>query len=349
MRILALLLIVILAAPVALGAGLQITEIDAGVDYDEAYTYRVENRDRVDSTSVAVANGSKINADILPGSNVTFTIRVENTFQGDDPDIRGVFVRASIEDIDDGADLEEESTDFDLEPGADYRFDVKFHIPTDVDSGTYDLLLEAEGDDKNETSYRTEIMLKLEVKKQGHDIRISKISLNPSVIDCSRKAKLTAEIVNAGSNPENQVALEFKSANLGINSYDRDITLESSDEASDEEKAYSKSMNIEVPAFMNAGTYPIFINLYWKNFVLFDQKTADLVVKDCQAASQPKQDTGEKEPAVIMPEEKADSEIPISAERVLNSPLFALMAAGGVLILILAGLAIFGYFRNRLQ
>ncbi|MBI4154044.1 hypothetical protein HY501_01795, partial [Candidatus Woesearchaeota archaeon] len=306
----------------------------------------------IDSASVPAANGSKIDADVLPGSNVTFTIRVENTFTGEDPEIRGVFATISIEEIDDGADLDEESLDFDLEPGADYRFDVKFHVPLDVDAGTYNTVIEAEGEDRNETLYRTELMLKLEVKKQSHDIRISNILLNPSIIDCERKAKLTAEIVNAGSNPESQVALEFKSGNLGINSFDKDIALESSDEASDEEKTHTKSLNIEVPSFLNAGTYPIFISLYWKNFVLFDQKTVDLVVRDCLGAVQQPKDTDKKQETVIViqPEGEAISGISASTESAsLNTPILVFMLAGGIAIIVLAILAVFGYLRRRAQ
>ena len=162
-----LLLFIILIAGSSLAAGLEITEIDVNVDYDEAYTYRVENRDRIDSASVPVANSTKIGADVLPGSNVTFTIRVENTFQGEDPDLRGVFATLTIEEIDDGADLEEESIDFDLEPGNDERVDIKFPIPLDVDAGTYNVIMEAEGEDRNGTSYSTKLELKLEVKSKA--------------------------------------------------------------------------------------------------------------------------------------------------------------------------------------
>ncbi|MBI2657526.1 hypothetical protein HYX08_02415 [Candidatus Woesearchaeota archaeon] len=347
------LMAALLLAPAIMAAGLQITEIDVNVDYDEAYTYRVENRDRIDSASVAVANGSKIGVDILPGSNVTFTIRVENTFTGEDPEIRGVFVTTSIKEIDDGSDLDEESLDFDLEPGGDYRFDVKFHVPLDAEAGTYDTSIEAEGEDRNGTSYNTEVTLKLEVKKQSHDIRISNVLLSPSTIDCDRKARLTAEIVNAGSNAENQVALEFKSGNLGINSFDRDISLESSGEASDEEKTHTKTLSIEVPSFMREGTYPIFINLYWKNFVLFDQKTADLVVKDCSAGSvqqQPSQGTGKKQETVtvVQPESEDSSGISTSTESTsLSTPVEVFMLAGGIAILALAVLAVFGYLRSK--
>ena len=122
------------------------------------------------------------------------------------------------------------------------------------------------------------------------------------------EAKLTAEAMNLGSNTENEVALEFKAASIGINSYDKDVSLESSDEASEEEKTYTKTLNIEVPSFFRAGTFPILVSLYWKNFILFDQKTVDLVVKDCvsgaKTTEEPKQEEKEEEVAVIQPEDE---------------------------------------------
>lgn len=347
---------ILLIASASLAAGLKITEIDVNVDYDEAYTYRVENRERIDSASVPVANDTKINVDVLPGSNVTFTVRVENTFESNGPDLRGVFVTTIIEEIDDGADLEDESIDFDLEPGDDYRFDVKFSIPIDVGASTYNVVMEAEGEDKNETLYKTEVNLKLEVKKQSHDIRITKILLNPSVVDCDRKARLTVDIINIGSNAENQVALEFKSSNLGVNSFDKDIALESSDEASEEEKTYTKTLNIEVPSFFKAGTYPIFVNLYWKNFVLFDQKTVDLVVRDCGGAARPESKKEEKkEPevvTVIQPKEEGEKETPkevITATEevsIFDSTALVSILLGGLVIIVLGILVVVGYLKK---
>lgn len=353
-QIIILIVLITLTVPLSLASGLEITEIDVHVEYDEAYTYRVENRDRIDSTTVSPTNGTSLGVDILPGSNVTFTLRIENTFQGEEPDLRGVFATMIIEDIDDGADLEEESTDFDLEPGDDYRVDVKFAVPLDVDSGTYNVVMEIEGEDRNETSYRTKLVQKLEVKKQSHDIRITNVLLSPGSVACDRKAKLTAEIANAGSNPESQIALEFISANLGINSFDSDIFLESSDEASADEKTYTKTLNFEVPSFFQSGKFPILINLYWKNFVLFDQKTAELTVTGCetQAVSEkevPQPGKTEKVEViqVEIPEEGAETENVVTATTEVPVSGYIPLMLGGFIITVLAVLIVAGYLRRR--
>lgn len=351
------LVFLVLSASASLAKGLEISEIRAHADYDDAYTYKLENRDRFFFADVPVANNSKINVELFPGSNVTFTVRIANTFQGSKPIIRGAMVKARLDGIDKGSDLDEESTDIDLSPGDDYRLDVKFSIPIDVDSGTYNTLIEAEGEDNNGTFYQTEVKLKLEVKKLGHDIRITKVFLNPGIVDCNRKTKLTAEIANAGTNDENLVALEFKSGSLGINSFDKDISLSSSDDASDEEKKYTKSLGIELPSFLKAGIYTIVINLYWNNFVLFDQKTADLVVRDCAsgtAKAEPKEDTNEGKEAVtiILPKENknAASKEPVTSTEeisILNSPILLSMLFGAFAVAVLAVFVAIGYLRKR--
>lgn len=353
----------LLASLISLAKGLEITEIDAYVDYDEAYTYRIEHVGRKNSASVPVSNNSKIDADILPGSNVTFTIRIENTFQGEEPELRGVFAAATIEDIDDGADLVEESLDFDLKPGNDERVDIKFEIPLDVEAGAYNVVISADSEDRNGTQYSAEINLRLEVKKQNHDIRIIKVLLNPSIIDCERKAKLTAEITNAGSNAESQVALEFESSVLGVSSIDKNVLLEASNEASDEEKSYTKTLNMDVPRSVKAGTYPIFINLYWKDIALFDQKVAELVVKDCGSSGlyvpENTQEGDEENEAVTIigpDDEKMASQkgefqkgelIIATKETPALNFILASMLLGGAVIIVLAMLATLGYLQNK--
>lgn len=344
MKILAILaFLVILLMTNVLAAGLQITEIEVHVDYDEAHTYRIENRERLDFATVSLVNNSKIDVDVLPGSNVTFTVRVENTLPPAGSNLRGAFVTVTIEEIDDGADLEDESSDFDLEPGDDERVDIKFNIPLNVDAGAYNVIVEADSEDRNGTSFNSKLNFKLEVDKQSHDIRITKAILNPSILDCDRKTKLTAEIMNLGSNMENEVALEFKAAGIGINSYDKDITLASSDEATDEEKTHTKTWNIEVPDFFKSGNFPILVNLYWKNFILFDQKTLDLVVKDCSPKpSMPKDEknnnNNSEQVIVIQPEEEQienqskqeDFVIATKEVSILKSPVLLLAVFGGL-------------------
>ena len=274
----------------ALANGLSIKDARISVDYDEAYTYRLEHKDRLSSES-GLGNGSTIKAEILPGSAVTLTFWIENTFPNNGIDISGILPKVTIKDLDDDSDVEIEDSDIDLDAGNDARVDINFLIPLDADAITYDLLIEAIAE-KNNTDYDTEFLLKMPVRRQSHDIRITSASLNPGIIQCDRKIALSAKIANAGSSEEPDLALEFKSTALNINNYEDRIYLDSSDDASIEDRSFEKTINFEVPKFVKAGKYPVMVNLYWKKYILFDRKQVDLIVRDCETAPNAQSSSG---------------------------------------------------------
>ena len=293
MKRLAIFAMLILAViPFSLAQGLKFGDTELRVDYDDAYTYRLEDKDRIDFAT-GYGNGSRVNAEIFPGANLTFTVWVENTFTDNDDEINNVFVTVTVRDLDDGSDVEEDSLEYDLPGGEDERYDIIIPVPLEVDTGLYDVEMIAEGDGNNGTSFASELNFKIEVKKQSHDIRIIKAIISPGSATCGSTVKLTADIMNLGSNFENEIAVEFKSGALGINSYSKDISLESSNDAPEDEKIYTKTLDIDIPSFFKSGIYPVFVNLYWKNFVLFDQKIVDLNVKNCADAQDNNQNNGQ--------------------------------------------------------
>ena len=280
--IFAALFMVLLAAGIS-ARGLEITDMRMSVEYSEAYTYQLEFNQRA-SYAPGLTNNSRIKADVFPGDNVTFTVRMENALRGSGPEnrMRNAFVKVTIKGIDGGSDIDQESDNYELEGGDDTLTDLKFPLPFDAATGTYDVLVDAQSDGRNGTFYFTENKLKLEVKKLSHDIRITKSQLNPAILDCAtRKTRISAEIMNLGSNDESEMALEFKSNELGINSIDRSIQLISSNDANDDEKKYIKALPIEISPNMEARIYPVFVNLYWKGSILFDQKRMYLDIRNC--------------------------------------------------------------------
>ena len=345
------LMFMILIAMASLAQGLEITRVDAHVDYDDAYIYRIEQEQKAtrrNSALVDVANGSKIDVDVFPGSNLTFTVTVENKFQGDEPILRDIFTKITIEGGSKGSDLKEENGNFDLEPGNDGKADVTFSIPFDINEGMHNVIIESEGEGKNHTFYKAEIRLKVNIKKLAHDLRVSKVSLSPDTVYCNRKVTLTAEISNAGSNLEREVALEFRVPSLNFDSYDRNIFL-SSYELDDEKLTHTKTSLIEVPSFFKSGTYPVFVNLYWENFILLDQKTANLVVKDCPYGAKEMPKEANETVLIQPPENGVQKEIITATEEVsvFDSPaILSALLGGGFIIFIISILVIFGLLRR---
>src|SRR3989338_503372 len=66
-------------------------------------------------TSKNLDDGETIDDEAEPGDTVEFRIEVKNNFtDAEDLDIEDISVEVTIEEIDDGDDLDEESSDFDL-------------------------------------------------------------------------------------------------------------------------------------------------------------------------------------------------------------------------------------------
>lgn len=345
----------LLLAAVSLAAGMGITRLDARVDYGDAYVYRIEQEQSFTRKSFAITplvDNSRIDVDVFPGSTLAFTLTLENTF-AISPEIRNIVTKITIEGKH-GDDLEETSTDFSLEPGYTAKADVKFYIPFEIVPGTHNVNIKVEAVG-NRTSFIKQINnLKLDIKKLSHDLRITKVSLSPSMVSCSRKAMLTAEIANAGSSNEENIALQFKAQSLGLDSFDRYITLSASSDEPELMK-HLKTATVEVPKFFEAGRYPITINLFWRNFIIFDQKTVDLIVKDCpvsskknEAALEPSNKT--QESLVILPKE-TNKEAPIQEVitateefSTLNSPVFLTIFIVLIIASMFAGVVLFVKF-----
>lgn len=340
--------------------GLEITDMRMSVEYDEAYTYQLEYHTYV-NYAPELTNNSKISADVFPGGNVTFTVRMGNTLSGSGPEsrIRNAFVKVTIAGIDTGSDIDGESDTFELEGGDDTLVDIKFPVPFDAATGTYDVFIDAQGEGRNGTFYFTENKLKLEVKKLGHDIQIVKSQLNPSILDCTnRKTKISADIMNLGSNDEDDMALEFRSSELGITSIDRGIPLISSNDANDEDKKYTKILPVEISPTIRPGVYPIMVNLYWKGTILFDREILNLDLRDCGSAviqNQTVQNTNqntESTPNQAIQTGNSDntgSSHLLQNISISSTPALVWVVLGAFVIFVLVIVVIFGYSRKGKQ
>jgi hypothetical protein len=227
-----------------------------------------------------IKNNSKIKQDAKPGDEIEFKIKVKNTYTKDeDLDIENIEVRITIKDIDDGDDLEEESSEFDLDAQDDKKLTLKFKIPYNVDEDNYDVEIEVKGEDENNTEHELIWNLQLEIDKEKHEVIIKRADLSPTTLICNKKSNLNVEIINIGSNDEDDVKLEIKSTKLGIDSTTMDIEL--SEDPDD--NMYDKRIPISLTNDFVAGIYPIFIKLY-RDSKLDDSKTVNLIVKDCKQA-----------------------------------------------------------------
>mgnify|MGYP001169426471 CR=1 FL=1 len=286
-------------------------------------------------------NNTKIKKDAEPGDELEFIFKVENFFTDDeDLEIEDIEVEITIQDIDDGDDLEEDADEFDLDAGKDEKVKIKFDVPLEVDEDTYDVIIDVEGEDENGTAYNIRWELELDVDKEKHEIRILRASLTPTTIKCQRTVSINTELINTGSEDEDDVTLEVLNGELGINS----ITTGELDEGTDDNR-----MNKLVTASINSdavsGIYPITVNAYYGSN-LAESKTLNLEVQECELVKEVKKEVRaevkEEKPRVevIIPEPKVEEkpEAPIEISFTDTDEYLTLLA---ILIVIFLGTVIF--------
>ncbi len=219
-------------------------------------------------------NGEKISRDAKEESNIEFKVEVKNIW---DKKIEDIEVTVTIKDIDDGDDLEEEDNIDDLEPGNSDDVDFDFDLPLKVDDDNYDVKINIKGKDEDNNIHQIEWELTLEVKKDKHNIIITKSYLSPSTVSCSRTTNLRIDLLNLGRDDED-VKLELKSSDLAINFQKDDIELET---GTDNDAKYETAFRFTVPERIKAGTYPITLKTYYNQDQLSDTKQVNLIVKEC--------------------------------------------------------------------
>jgi len=239
-------------------------------------------------------NNTKIGKDAAPGTKVEFKLEIENMFTDDeDLEIEDIDVEITIEDIDDGDDLDEDADEFDLKQGKNEDLSIEFEMPLEIDEGIYDVIIIVEGDDENSTTHEILWNLELEVEKETHEVRIIRADVTPSTLACQRQVSINTEIINTGTDDEDEVVLEITSPEIGINSVTSGIEL---DEGT-EDNRFKKEILESISADILPGTYPITISAHYDS-TLSEEKTINLNVDECELTKTVKKDVKEKKPAV---------------------------------------------------
>ncbi|MBI1934990.1 hypothetical protein HYS31_00980 [Candidatus Woesearchaeota archaeon] len=252
-------------------------------------------------TSNNLHNGDTIREEAKPGDNIEVRVEVENNFtNAENLRINDIVITVNIEEIDDGDDLEEESNEFDLSTQSTKRSTLKFQVPVEVEEDSFDIVINAEGTDRNGTDHSTEMRLRLDVDKESHKLIITRKSLAPSAVACNRKnVQLGVGLLNIGSEDEEKVTLSIVSPDLGID-FSEDVgELESG--SVDEDTSFSKTYFLNVPNDLEAGSYPITLIASYNDDRKKAEDTVSLSVNDCATKVEETKDSSEEAPVVLPP------------------------------------------------
>ncbi len=200
-----------------------------------------------------------------PGSEIEFKIELENLNKKNGLDINEVNAEITIEDIDD--DLTEETDSFDLNSGTKKTKTLKFNIPLEVDEDSYDVIIQARGEQEDGTDFSLEWLLDLEVDKDKHSVVIEKAGLDEDILECGESTSLNLRLMNLGSDDESTI-LRIENKDLGI-SIKEDLVLK--------EGPYSSSYTIPTTEGLESGIYPIAITALYSEEL--EKETANLNVE----------------------------------------------------------------------
>ncbi|MBI2655761.1 hypothetical protein HYX06_05070 [Candidatus Woesearchaeota archaeon] len=235
-------------------------------------------------TDKGLKNGETISDEAEPGDAAEFRIEVKNNYtSAENLDIENIQITVRIESIDDGDDLEEEASDFDLRPGSDKRATLRFQVPLEVDEDDFDVIIEAEGEDENGTDQNIRMTLKLEVDKESHRLILTRNTLTPAEISCSRKnVQAGVGVLNIGSEDEENVNIHILNQDLGVDIKEDIGELEA--DPLEETSKFSKAYSFNVPADTEAGSYPVIIRALYDDDRRKAEETVTLTVSDCSTA-----------------------------------------------------------------
>lgn len=249
-------------------------------------------------TDRGINNGETISEEAKPGDTVKFKIEVKSNFtSSDNIDIEDVTVEVTIEDIDDGDDLDDESNEFDLSPGRDKRVTLEFKVPEDADEDDFDVLIEAEGKDENRTTHRATMRIRLEVEKERHLIKITRKTLTPSEVACGRRnVQVGLTVLNQGRDEEDDVSVRIFNEDLGFDIKEQIGVL--SEDPDDDNNQFSKTYSFNVANNAEEGSYPVTLRVLYDDDRRKAEETLTLTVNKCGTA---KEEETEEDVTVVTP------------------------------------------------
>ncbi len=257
-------------------------------------------------------DGDRINVDLKPGSDAKFEIDLTNLFSDvEDIDINDAYVKITIENIDDGDDIIEDSNEKDIRADDKETYTVEFTIPENAEEDSYTVLIEAYGEDDNGAEHYDKKELELTVERESHDLRIKNVNINPAVACVGDSVSISATLKNEGTRDEDRATIQIEVKDLNYEDYET-FSLESYDNDYNE-KTTTFTINTK-----NAkpGEYKIVLKAYYDDN-LIDYYETKLYLEDCKKTEE--KTTQEEKPIAIIVEQKPTNDIITTNEKTNNN------------------------------
>tara|TARA_Y100000310_G_C20659492_1_gene803895 strand:+ start:247 stop:1731 length:1485 start_codon:yes stop_codon:yes gene_type:complete len=241
----------------------------------------------------------ELDKEIIPGTEVTFTIELKNLFDqdydSDKTDLRDVTIKLEVDDDDLFEDDFDDEYDFsDIEADEKDTKTVSFVVSDEADSTTYEFEITIEAEDDEGPKYKLERKLTLEVKREKDDVRVESVKFLPAkVTTCDSSFKVDVEIKNFGSRKQRLTAFSLANSELSVAENVVKILLE--DFADEDENFWTKTFEYTFPQKLKKGTYEFDAMVFIDDDELMDHEIPKLVVEDCAATGSNDSDDSSEE------------------------------------------------------
>jgi hypothetical protein len=233
--------------------------------------------------------GDTIN-NVQPGTEVRIRVKLQNDFtDSEDAQIKDIDLTVTIQDVNDGSDLDDEESDIEVNEDSSQKIDFSFIIPADAEKDTFTVLVEADGrDDKFGARHKDEFRFQIEVDRKPFEVEITKVELQNPVLTCTRNTMLEMEVRNIGSKELDEVKVEIINADLGINFVKENIAL--TIDYTDIDSREKITFPIVLKNNAENKNYVIRTKAYFSRSTLDDVKDVQLTVRPCDPSEENKKE-----------------------------------------------------------
>ena len=306
-------------------------------------------------TKITPSGGKIRNA--FPGSKIEFKMEFENLYDSTtEIDIKDISVIGTLEEIDDGSDIEEEIDEFDLSADRKTTKTLEFIIPWEVEAKDKHLLLEIKAIDDAGIVYEKEFGYDVEIEKENHKLKMLKAELDKTAYECGRQALLDLSMLNIGSNDED-VTVKITNRELNLN-IEKDFKL--TNDAFEPSNRYEDKLSFFLPENINKKEYILTINAEYGSKK--ETETLKLAVDKCdfegiidqeegtmeeKTATETEGSMGEQEQTSAAKETKTTAETKSIKEPIYKNTKVVLTSVLGLLVVVIIILMLIFLFVRR--
>ena len=246
-----------------------------GISVD--YTLTIETYTNI--LDISLDTPSNID-ELEPGESFDFDVQLEAL----EFDMEDVSIKVWIKDIDDGDDLEDESSEFDLDDGEDKNVNFEFDTPYNVDEESFDIKVRVKGEDKDDSSndfefvqiFRGEVEV---VKDEDEAVVFDNIDFSLSgALTCGSIFTVYADVINIGEDDLDDMYVKLEIEELGLEYTSVTFDLE---EGNYDDREQSIDFLVTLPNDLTEDSYTIKFYAYNEDDDLFDIKYHNFDVLSC--------------------------------------------------------------------